>query len=104
MPLPKGKMPPLENNNKEPQMSEQERAERLALMQRFELTDNPETFEKIYQDSKKINEFKLRESMSQMLPKRTSTPLTPQEKANIKRIKEQRARRQKEEMQNNRGD
>lgn len=107
MPLPKNTLPPLENNkpkDNEDKYTEEEKREREHLKTMFgEFIEDPEMFDKMYEDSKRINEFKMRESMRNILPSHT-LEISDEERRNIKhyqRLRNEKRKKDLEDLYNN---
>ena len=81
-------------------ISEEEEEEALlkrTMMIRMEMTDKPEAFERYYEMSKKVDPYNFAKAMDDFFPKRVSRKPTEEELRKMRKIRENRKRRQLEE-------
>ena len=89
-----------EKEVEEEQMTEEEEEETLfkkTMMIRMEMTDKPEAFERYYQMSKKVDPFDFTKAMDDFFPKRVSKKPSEEELNKMKKIRNNRRKRQLEE-------
>lgn len=89
-----------EKEVEEKQKTEEEEEEALfkkTMMIRMEMTDKPEAFERYYQMSKKVDPFDFTKAMDDFFPKRVSKKPSEEELNKMKKIRNNRRKRQLEE-------